>query len=85
MVFDPTYPEIDMTTFQEHEWKSFYGDVKEPIPTDMPEARGKEVDIRLYVDSDFGGDKKTRRSRTGYFIFVNSALVAWLSKKQSYD
>ena len=83
MVFDPTYPEIDMTTFQEHEWKSFYGNVKEAIPPGAPDPRGKEVDIRMYVDSDFAGDKMTRRSRSGYFIFVNSAIVSWMSKKQS--
>ena len=26
-------------------------------------------------------DKKTRRSRTGYLIYLNMAPVAWLSKK----
>lgn len=82
MVFDPTYPRIDKSNFMEHDWKSFYGDVKEPIPVDMPKPRGKEVDIRLYVDSDHAGDKRSRRSRTGFFIFVNSALVTWLSRKQ---
>ena len=80
---DPTYPEIDMSNFKKHEWTRFYGDIKEPIPVKMPEPRGKEVDICLYVDSDHAGDKRNRRSRTGFFIFVNSALVNWLSKKQA--
>jgi len=57
--------------------------VKEAIPPNMPEPQGKEVDIRLFVDSDHAGDKTTRRSRTGFFIYVNSALVSWLSKKQA--
>ena len=83
MVFDPTYPEIDMRVFNECDWKSFYGDAKEAIPPDMPKPRGKMVDTTLYVDSDHAGDKKTRRSRTGYFIFVNSAPVMWLSKRQT--
>ena len=82
MVFDPTYPEIDKSQFQEHDWKSFYGDVKEPIPVDAPEPRGKEVDLRLYVDSDHAGDERTRRSRTGFFVFLNSAPINWLSRKQ---
>jgi hypothetical protein len=83
MVFDPSYPDVDRTAFQKHDWKSFYGDVTEAIPPDCPEPRGKEVDIRMYVDSDHAGDKKTRRSRTGFFIYLNSAPVIWLSKKQA--
>jgi hypothetical protein len=82
MVFDPTYPEIDMRDFKECDWKSFYGDAKEAIPPNAPPPRGKEVDTRLYVDSDHAGDAVTRRSRTGYFIFLNMAPISWLSKKQ---
>ena len=82
MVFDPTYPQIDVSSFPEHDWKHNYGDVKESMPPNAPEPLGKEVDLRLYVDSDFAGDVPTRRLRTGYFIFMNSALIAWLSKKQ---
>ena len=83
MIFDPTYPKIDETTFHECDWKNFYGDVKEAIPPNAPEPRGKEVDLRLFVDSSHADDKATRRSRTGYFIFLNMAPIAWLSKKQA--
>jgi hypothetical protein len=83
MVFDPSYPVIDESQFKEHDWSNFYGDVKEAIPPNAPEPLGKEVDLRLYVDSSHADDAKTRRSRSGYFIFLNSAPVAWLSKKQS--
>ena len=37
----------------------------------------------MWVDSDHAGDKITRRSRTGYFIFLNTALINWLGKKQA--
>jgi ribosomal protein L31E len=83
MVFDPSYPEIDASTFQEHDWTEFYGDIKEAIPPDRPKSRGKEIDIRMFVDSDHAGDKLTRRSRTGFFVYVNSAPICWLSKKQA--
>ena len=83
MVFDPSYPEIDMQSFKECEWKTFYGDVHEAIPTNAPLARGKEVDVRLFVDSDHAGDRLTRRSRTGFFIYLNMSPVAWQSKKQA--
>ena len=48
----------------------------------MPEPRCKDVDLRLFVDADHAGDKSTRRSRSGFFIFMNMALIGWYSKKQ---
>ena len=48
----------------------------------LPEPLGMEVDLRLYVDSSHANDKLNRRSRTGFFIFANNALVQWCSKKQ---
>jgi hypothetical protein len=82
MVFDPSYPEMDMSTFQEHDWTDFYGDIQEAIPPDRPKSQGKEIDIQMFVDSNHAGDKLTQRSRTGFFVYVNSALICWLSKKQ---
>jgi hypothetical protein len=82
MVFDPTYSDIDMSVFKQCDWKEFYGSVGEPMPPNMPEPRGKEVEIRLYVDSDHAGDQLVRRSRTGYFVFLNSAPLIWFSKRQ---
>ena len=84
LFFDPTYPDIDFDTFNdEAEWKTLYGDVNEAIPPNAPDPRGNSVDLRMGVDSDHSGDKRTRRSRTGYFIFLNTALIDWLSKKQA--
>ena len=83
MVFDPTYPDIDMSHFKECDWKDFYPGAKEAIPDNMPEPRGKDVDLRLFVDADHAGDMITRRSRTGFFIYLNMALVSWYSKKQA--
>ena len=37
----------------------------------------------MYVDSDHVGGKETRRSRTGFMIYMNKELARWLSKKQS--
>ena len=83
MVFDPTYPSIDKTNFRENEWKRLYGDDKEAIPNNCPKPLGREVDLHIFVDSDHAMDETTRRSRTGYFIYINSALVNWFSKKQA--
>ena len=49
----------------------------------MPETRGLGFVMRAYVDADHAGDSVTRRSRTGFIVYLNSAPVYWLSKKQT--
>jgi hypothetical protein len=58
-VFDPRYPDSNHTIFKECDWQEFYGDVKEAIPANTPTPFGKEVDLRLFVDSDHAGDNLT--------------------------
>jgi hypothetical protein len=72
MAYDPLYPTIDMEVFKPNDWKSFYGYVVESIPSNALEPRGKDVDLRLYVDSDHAGEKRTRRSRTGFFVVLET-------------
>ena len=83
MCFDPTVPNCDERAFMNCNWKQFYGEVEEAIPSNAPKPRGKKVHLRMYVDSNHAGKKRRRRSRTGFFVFVNSALIQWLSKKQA--
>jgi hypothetical protein len=45
-------------------------------------CRGKEVDLRLFVDSDHAGEQFTRRSRTGFVTYLNMAPIVWFSKRQ---
>ena len=82
MVFDPTYPDIYHHEYNKQDWGHFYGDIKEAIPTNAPEPRGKDVDLRLMVDSNHTSDKLQRRSRTGYYIFLNLAMIAWISQRK---
>ena len=49
----------------------------------MPQPRGMGFVIRSYVDADHAGDSITRRSRTGFLMYLNSAPVYWMSKKQT--
>ena len=83
MIFDPTEPDIDESKFQEEDWSSsVYADAKETLPSDMPEPRGFGFKIIAYVDSDHAGNEVTRRSRTGFMVFLNNAPIYWTSKKQ---
>ncbi len=82
LIFDPTYPDIDLTAYPSFDWTEFYGDVEEAIPPDMPPPLGKDVDLHMMVDSDHAGEKRTQRSPTGRIIFCNLAPIVWLSKQQ---
>jgi hypothetical protein len=57
--------------------------VEEAIPPNMPPPLGKDVDLRMMVDSDHAGEKRIRCSRTGFIIFCNLAPTIWLSKQQA--
>ena len=83
MVFDPTHIDIDEAIFEPQDWKhTVYGECKEDLPPNAPEPRGEGFKIKSYVDSDHAGDSITRRSRTGFIVYLNSAPIYWMSKKQ---
>ncbi len=72
-----------MSSIPTYDWTEFYGDVQEAILHDMPKPLGKDLNVRMFCNSDHEGEKRTRRSRTGFFIFCNMALIDWISKKQA--
>jgi hypothetical protein len=82
VVFDPTYPDVDMRAFIKTDWKPMYGYVNEVIPSNAPVTRGKAIDLRRFVDSDHAGEHLTRRSRKGFVIYLNMAPIVWFSKRQ---
>jgi hypothetical protein len=38
--------------------------------------------LRLFFDFDHAGEQFTRRSRTGFVIYLNMAPLVWFSKRQ---
>ena len=82
-MYDLLYPEIDYDVFEKCDWSEFYRDAKEAIPVNTPEPQGKKVDICMFVDNDHAGDKVSHRSKSGFLIYMNTALVQWISKKHS--
>ena len=72
-----------MGRFNIVDWVDFYSGAKEAIPLDIPEPCGKPIDLRLYVDSNFSGKKVTRRSRTGFIVYMNMEPVAWIPENQT--
>jgi hypothetical protein len=49
----------------------------------MPEHRGIGFTMRAKVDADHAADTVTRRSRTGFLVYLNCAPIYWSSKKQT--
>jgi hypothetical protein len=78
--------EPDFSDYQdpEYNWSSsVYGDVKEIIPTDIPESKGKYVTLSHYFDANLYHDMVTGRSITAILHFLNQTLMDWYSKKQA--
>jgi hypothetical protein len=48
----------------------------------MPRPRGRPVTTTEFVDASHAANKKTRRSHTGFLLFVNRAPILWYSKPQ---
>ena len=85
LVFDPTDPVIDMSLFERKDWTTSEMSqcLKEVLPENLPRARGLGFIIRAFVDADHATDSMTRKSRTGFLVYVNGAPIYWLSKKQT--
>jgi hypothetical protein len=86
MVYDPSDPCINESEFELKDWTSSeFGHIegKEELPPNMPTPRGRGFVINAKVDADHASDTVTRRSRTGFFVYLNCAPVYWLSKKQT--
>ena len=88
MVFDPAAWEVPATDLfrRRQDWDySVYGcdGLKEELSAHMPTPLGKTMRMHVYVDSDHAGDSLTRRSRTGFVVFLNSASIFWFSKRQT--
>jgi hypothetical protein len=68
----------------EYNWSSsVYGDVKEIIPMDIPEPKGKYVTLSHYFDENLYHDMVTGRSITAILHFLNQTPMDWYSKKQA--
>ena len=86
LVFDPSDPDLDYSLFERKDWSSSeFGHVegKEELPPNMPQPRGLGFVMSAKVDADHAADTVTRRSRTGFLVYLNCALIFWFSKKHN--
>ena len=77
MLYDPTAPQINAETFKKQDWTystMMEEDCTEVLPPDMPTPHGKSFVIRCFVDADHAGDAVTRKSRTGFIVYLNDKV-----------
>ena len=86
LVLDPSDPVLDYGDFERKDWTSSefgHVDGEECLPANMPQSRGMGFVMHSLVDADHASDSVTRRSRTGFLVYLNSSLLYWFSKKQN--
>ena len=85
LYFDHAYPRIDESSFNHNiePFKEHYRDAEDEEPFNQPQPRGRSVIMTAYVDASHAANKVTRRSHSGFVIFLNKAPISWYSKRQN--
>ena len=84
LVFDPTNPDLSEFEFQSHDWTDIYPNPQEYIPDDIPEPKTSHpLAITVFVDASHATDLVTRRSITGYILFVGKSVIKYYCKRQN--
>ena len=86
LVYDPSDLVVNEHEFAQRDWTaSEFGQLQgvEVMPTTMLEPQGMGFVMRAKVDADHTADTVTRRSRTGFLVYLNSGRVYWWTKKQT--
>jgi hypothetical protein len=83
IAFDTSYVDYSDITNVKYDWHEQYADAEEQMPMNPLEPKGKEVQISCFVDASHADDVITRRSTTGFIIFINKTPILWYSKRQN--
>jgi hypothetical protein len=85
LLFDPTPFNLETIEFHDQDWYDLYPDAEEATtPHDAPAPMNKvPVQITAFMDASHAADVVTRRSVTGYLIFIGQAPIKWYSKRQN--
>ena len=84
IAFDPDEPDVNKDTFNDMAvLDDFYANAEELLPPKMPKEWGKTMSMHFFVDSDNSRNKVTRRSHTGFLIYLQNAPIIWFSKRKN--
>ena len=75
LYMDPAFPRMNYSVHKNDpsQFKEYYRDAEEEMPHRMPRPSRKSVVTSAFVDASHGAKKVTRRSHSGYVLFVNRA------------
>ena len=84
LYYEPGFPRMDYSNFRtkQEDFLEHYRDATEPMPHHQPRKRGPTVTTTEFVDASHAANRKTRKSHTGYLIFINRAPIIWYRKRQ---
>ena len=85
LYMSPELPRIDYGDFRTNkdDFAEIYRDAEELLPHRMPVPRGRSITMTAFVDASHAANTKTRRSHSGYVVFINRAPIVWYSKRQN--
>ena len=84
LIYDLSDPVVNEHEFEQRDWMaSEFGHLQgvEVVPPNMPEPQGMGFVMRAKVDADHAADTVTRRSRTGFLVYLNSGIGGVRSKQ----
>jgi hypothetical protein len=84
LYMSPELPRMDFGDFmtKKADFAEIYRDAEEPLPHRMPIPRGRGLAMTAFIDASHAANKMTRRSHTGYVVFLNHSPIVWYSKRQ---
>ena len=87
LVHDPSDPEINPCSLREGTGCPANLDMLmvEELPPNIQEPHGMGFTIRAKVDADHVSDTVSRRSRTGFLVYLNCAFYWWSKKQMSVE
>jgi len=83
LVYDPNARDWNDVKWISGDWKDYYPEATEQIPSDAPPPRGRKFQTNMFVDADHAANLVNRRSVTGFIIFICGAPIVWYSKRQN--
>ena len=81
MAFNPSDPVVDESEYELKYWTSSdFGHVQgqQVLCHNMIEPRGLGLAMRSKVDAEHSSDILTRRSRTGFLVWLKCYFIHWL-------